>query len=351
MATKEATANDDVKQLLVDTPGITPDTNGGWVGRLKADGGVSSSQSHLLADLHEVDNSFAKASRLITSIPIEDYDSRRDEIIAALAKTSKPYFGDVSEMTYEEWASRFAERAFPWVDPTWHDRFHDLLQRVEARLNEADHGEIPTLFPSLEDSENAPEAVAKLIAAYPNAKTTKVNTRDEAWFPTLIRKHVKPMPWTTAIDGDLKEWFAKDTLWQAQDPRYDADGVRIIPGPVAVAGITKKNEPVAELLGRFEDATTAALGDAGVESVSLYSRLASAKTAEEFLRNAPTIMCTVTSLLTQHLSCQTKHSTSLMTAKAWPFASTLILTGITSPKSSVRSTSSTWTSQLRCLRQ
>lgn len=290
MATKEATANDDVKQLLVDTPGITPDTNGGWVGRLKADGGVSSSQSHLLADLHEIDNSFAKASRLITSIPIEEYDSRRDEIIAALAKTSKPYFGDVSEMTYEQWVSRFAEQAYPWVDPTWHDRFHDLLQRVEARLNEADHGEIPTLFPSLEDSENAPEAVAKLIAAYPNAKITKVNTRDEAWFPTLIRKHVKPMPWTTAIDGDLKEWFAKDTLWQAQDPRYDADGVRIIPGPVAVAGITKKNEPVAELLGRFEDATTAALNDAGVKPVELYSRLASAKNAEEFLRNAPTIM-------------------------------------------------------------
>src|SRR5699024_5199223 len=191
--------------------------------------------------LHEIDNSFAKASRLITSIPIEEYDSRRDEIIAALAKTSKPYFGDVSEMTYEQWVSRFAEQAYPWVDPTWHDRFHDLLQRVEARLNEADHGEIPTLFPSLEDSENAPEAVAKLIAAYPNAKITKVNTRDEAWFPTLIRKHVKPMPWTTAIDGDLKEWFAKDTLWQAQDPRYNADGVRIIPGPVAVAGITKND--------------------------------------------------------------------------------------------------------------
>src|SRR5699024_9987443 len=210
--------------------GITPDTNGGWVGRLKADGGVSSSQSHLLADLHEIDNSFAKASRLITSIPIEEYDERRDEIIAALAKTSKPYFGDVSEMTYEQWVSRFAERAYPWVDPTWHDRFHDLLQRVEARLNEADHGEIPTLFPSLEDSENAPEAVAKLLAAYPNAKTTKVNTRDEAWFPTLIRKHVKPMPCTTALD------------------------------------------------------------DAGVQPIELYSRLASAKTAEEFLRNAPTIM-------------------------------------------------------------
>src|SRR5690625_6997968 len=50
------------------------------------------------------------------------------------------------------------------------------------------------------------------------------------------------------------------------------------------------NEPVAELLGRFEEATTAALNDVGVKPVELYSRLASAKNAEEFLRNAPTIM-------------------------------------------------------------
>src|SRR5699024_5322683 len=85
-----------------------PETNGGWVGRLDADGGVSSSQSHLLADLHEIDNSFAKASRMITSIPIEEYDERRDEIIAALDKTSKPYFGDLSEMTYEDWIRRLS---------------------------------------------------------------------------------------------------------------------------------------------------------------------------------------------------------------------------------------------------
>ena len=59
------------------------------------------------------------------------------------------------------------------------------------------------------------------------------------------------MPWTTAIDGDLKKWFSKDTLWQAQEDRYDADAVRIILGPVSVAGITKVDEPVAELLARF----------------------------------------------------------------------------------------------------
>ncbi|MDY3128050.1 MAG: DUF1729 domain-containing protein [Corynebacterium sp.] len=290
MATKEATATKQVKQLLVDTPGITPDTNGGWVGRLQADGGVASSQSHLLADLHELDNSFARASRLITSTPIEQYEEKRDEIIAALAKTSKPYFGDVDQMTYKQWVERFVALAFPWADSTWKDRFLGLLQRVEARLNPADHGDIETLFASVADVEDAPAAAAKLFDAYPDAATTQVNARDAAWFPSLVRQFVKPMPWTTAIDGDLKEWFGKDTLWQAQDERYSADAVRVIPGPVAVAGITKMDEPVSELLGRFESATTEALAASGVEADQLFSRLADAHTEEEFLRNAPTIM-------------------------------------------------------------
>ena len=30
-------------------------------------------------------------------------------MIDALAKTAKPYFGDVEEMTYLQWATRYAE--------------------------------------------------------------------------------------------------------------------------------------------------------------------------------------------------------------------------------------------------
>ncbi len=39
MATKEATTTDAVKQLLVDTPGVTRDVNGGWVGAGRSGGG------------------------------------------------------------------------------------------------------------------------------------------------------------------------------------------------------------------------------------------------------------------------------------------------------------------------
>ncbi|QCB27600.1 type I polyketide synthase [Corynebacterium endometrii] len=289
MATKEAKATDSVKDLLVNTPGISPDSNGGWVGRGTGTNGVASSQSHLLADIHDLDNSFAAASRLITSLDSDEYEDKRDEIIAALNKTAKPYFGDVETMTYAEWVERFVELAHPFHDPTWDDRFFDLLHRVEARLHPSDHGEIHTLFPDIEEVADAPEMARRLLNAYPAARTTTVSPRDAAWWISLHYKHVKPMPWVPAIDGDLKVWFGKDTLWQAQDERYTADQVRIIPGPVAVAGITKKNEPVAELLGRFEAVSTRKLVDEGAEAEELFSRLASAKDAKAYIKSVPTI--------------------------------------------------------------
>lgn len=290
MATKEAKATQSVKELLVATKGISYDDNGGWVGRGQGTNGVASSQSHLLADLHDLDNSFAAASRLITSMPFEDYHARRDEIIAALAKTSKPYFGDIEDMTYAQWVNRFVELAHPFLDPTWDDRFFDLLHRIEARLNAADHGEIPTLFAAVEDVADAPAAAEKLLAAYPQAHEFNVTARDAAWWISLHYKHVKPMPWVPAIDGDLKTWFGKDTLWQAQDERYTADQVRIIPGPVAVAGITKLNEPVAQLLARFEDGTTQALITAGATPREQFSRLANAQDPAAFIKAAPTLL-------------------------------------------------------------
>ena len=61
----------------------------------------------------------------------------------------------------------------------------------------------------------------------------------------------------------------RDSLWQAHDPRYSADQVCVIPGTVAVAGITRVDEPVGELLDRFEKASVDALVAAGVAPQSL----------------------------------------------------------------------------------
>lgn len=55
-------------------------------------------------------------------------------------------------------------------------------------------------------------------------------------------------------------------------PRYTADQVCVIPGTVAVAGITRVDEPVGELLDRFEKATYDELVTAGASPLSLLAR-------------------------------------------------------------------------------
>ncbi|WKD59923.1 type I polyketide synthase [Corynebacterium caspium] len=287
MTALEAKTSPQVKELLKDTPGISFDDNDGWVGRLQCKGGVTSGQSHLLADLNELDNDYAAASRLIIQLDSDSYVENRDEIIAAMARTAKPYFGDVETMTYAEWIQHFVDLAFPWADITWPDRFLDLMHRVEARLNPADHGEIPTLFPDMDAIEDGPGAVAKLLEAYPSATETIVSARDAAWWVNLNLKHHKPLPWVCAIDADLARSFGLDSLWQSQDDRYPAESVRAIPGPVSVAAITSVNEPVAEILDRFEQAAAAQIDAAPTE---VFSRLGAARTAEELILASPTIM-------------------------------------------------------------
>lgn len=298
MTVKEARTSEEVKQRLVDTPGIDAHSlRRGWVGVGASEGGMTSGLSHLRADMHEVDNAAAAAARLIADLGSDAsaVQARREEIIEVLGRTAKPYFGDLAEMTYAQWVERFADLSYPWVDPTWTLRFHDLLQRVEARLAPVDHGTVETLFPTVADVEDAPAAVARVLEAYPAAHTTFVTAIDQAWFPTLCRSYPKPMPFVPVLDDDLLRWWGQDGLWQAQDARYSADSVRIIPGPVSVAGIDRVNEPVAELLGRFEAAAVARLADMGVDATPAFSRLggdAPSASSHEWLRQVPHIMWT-----------------------------------------------------------
>ncbi|NMN01300.1 fatty-acid synthase [Bifidobacterium sp. DSM 109958] len=266
MTAKEAHTSPQVKRMLVETPGIPADAANDdpfapigeqWVPSGKAVGGVSSGLSHLHADIYELENASARCGRLLVRVMKhpEELDSRRDEIIAALNATAKPYFGDLETMTYLDWAKRFAELSFPWADPTYADRFLHLLQRIEARVRDQESGEFASLFAGREDVEADPNAaIARLAEAYPAAATTPVVSADVAWFPVLVREYPKPMPFVPVIDNDLLRWWGQDQLWQSEDPRYSADSVRIIPGPISVAGITSVDEPIAAILGRFEQA-------------------------------------------------------------------------------------------------
>ncbi|OBH28044.1 3-oxoacyl-ACP synthase [Mycobacterium sp. E342] len=265
MATKEATTSPSVKRMLVETQGTDQ-----WVGAGKAVNGMASSRSQLGADIHEIDNSASRCGRLLDEVA-GDADAvaeRRDEIIAAMANTAKPYFGDVADMTYLQWLQRYVELAIgegnstadtaspgsPWLADTWRDRFQQMLQRAEARLHASDSGPIATLFGDAALLESPQQAIATLLAEYPDAQAVQLHPADVPFFVTLCKTPGKPVNFVPVIDKDVRRWWRSDSLWQAHDARYDAEQVCIIPGTAAVAGITRMDEPVGELLDRFEQA-------------------------------------------------------------------------------------------------
>ncbi|MFT4199867.1 fatty acid synthase subunit beta domain-containing protein, partial [Gordonia sp. (in: high G+C Gram-positive bacteria)] len=275
MATAEATTSPEVKQLLVATAGCDE-----WIGAGHSDAGMASGRSQLGADIHEVDNSASRCGRLLDEVA-GDGDAvaaRRDEIIEALAATAKPYFGDVASMTYEQWLRRYATLAvgepgaeLEWADITWRRRFVDLLQRAEARLHAVDRGTIETLFADVDDA-GAHASVDRLVAAYPAATVDVLHPADVAFFLDLCKSPGKPVNFVPVVDADVRRWWRSDSLWQAHDPRYGADEVCVIPGPVAVGGITEVDEPVGALLDRFEAALVAELSAAGEPAVEVDAR-------------------------------------------------------------------------------
>ena len=303
MTAKEAHTSPEVKRMLVETPGIVAPKASSvegfdddpfapmgerWVPSGGVIGGVTSGLSHLHADIYELENSSAKCGRLLVHMMKhpEELETRRDEVISALNATAKPYFGDVETMTYAQFAQRFLDLAYPWVDPTYADRYLHLLQRIEARLVSQDSGEFTSTLPSrAEVSEHPQDALDSLLKVLPKARELNVVPMDAAWFPTLVREYPKPMPFVPVIDNDLLRWWGQDQLWQSEDSRYSADAVRVIPGPISVSGITTMDEPVANILARFESAMmqrAEALGvDNSSKSIAKGSVKGSARDAEK----------------------------------------------------------------------
>ncbi|OFQ95990.1 3-oxoacyl-ACP synthase [Corynebacterium sp. HMSC056E09] len=266
MAAKESTACESVKQALV----------------AAHSGDVVSGRSDLGADIHELDNSFARAGRLLDEVAGDApaVEARRAEIIEAIGRTCKPYFGDLDEMSYSAWLQRYLELSYldGWVDESWFDRFTRMVARAEARLNPVDQGEIELRVEV--DRENPAEAVVQLTELYGDAA---LHPTDAAWFIQLVDGPGKPANFVPVIDADVRRRWRRDTLWQAHDEHYEADEVCIIPGTSAVEGIAQANEPVAQILGRFEQAALALLDGTDDDSGE------PAFSTEELIRRAPSL--------------------------------------------------------------
>ena len=145
----------------------------------------------------------------------------------------------------------------PWIADTWRDRFAEMLKRAEARLHPQDSGPIETLFDGPEGQallDDPHRRSPRCWRATRTPRTLKLHPADVPFFITLCKTMGKPVNFVPVIDKDVRRWWRSDSLWQAHDARYTADQVCIIPGTQAVAGITRVDEPVGELLDRFEQA-------------------------------------------------------------------------------------------------
>ncbi len=256
MAAKEAKTSPAVKRALVGATG-----SGEWVLDGQSRGAVTSGRSQLDATIYYLDNAAARTGRLLDAVAGDAAAIvlRRDEIIAALEKTAKPYFGDVEKMTYAAWLERLLSltaigRHDPYEDGIWPDasyrrRFQQLLSAAQARLcTEA----AEALLQNDRELDDPAGVLQRFIAAYPSSLTTLVHPEDARFFLSVCRQPGKPVNFVPVIDAEVRRWYKADSLWQAHHDGYAADAVLTIPGPVAVAGIASADEPVAAILDRFE---------------------------------------------------------------------------------------------------
>lgn len=258
MAAKEAKTSQQVKDLLVQTSGTNT-----WVEPAHFKGGMTSGQSSLGADIHYADNKAARVANTIDAVVQLGPDAilaRKDELIDLIDQTAKPYFGDLAQMTYADVLNRMialmapARKLDAFFDITFRDRVFDFARLTVGRLRSliANFDQIPMLHlqdPAVLDQPHA--FMRQFLVHLPQAREYRVHTEDCDQFLVICRKPGKPVNFVPVIDRDLKRWYKSDSLWQSHDPLYPADQVLTIPGPAAVQGITRKDEPVAAIFRSF----------------------------------------------------------------------------------------------------
>ena len=148
MATAEAGTSPQVKQALVDAKGAAE-----WVFAGSSKGQITSGKSQLNADIHYVENAAAICGRLLDKVAgdAEAVEQHREQLIAALAETAKPYFGDIADMSYAQLLNRMLELMAIgrngryedgcWMDPSWRQRFADMLWRSEIEVHPEQEGQ------------------------------------------------------------------------------------------------------------------------------------------------------------------------------------------------------------------
>lgn len=278
MACKEAQTSPQVKQALVGAVGTDK-----WVFSETMDGGITSGKSSLNADIHYLENAAARFGRWLDQLAQDPnalanaLKTRRSELIDGLNATARPYFGELSTMSYREVLERLIDLMAVgrggryedgiWLDRSYRERVADFVRRAEARVITNDTGEFESVLTDLKALDNPAQVVERFQVVYGSAVELPLHPADVNWFVHgICRRPGKPVNFVPVLDEQLRSWFKSDSLWQSHDDRYSADQVLVIPGPEAVRGIVQADEPVASLLERFHRAMVDSLESAGARA-------------------------------------------------------------------------------------
>ncbi len=253
MACAESGASAAVKRALAEAAGSERLLAQGAVA-----GGVRSGRSGLGAPIHYLDNRAARAAALLDEVAGDHAAAaaRSAEIAAALARTAKPWFGPLDDMSCLGLLERLVElmalgRHRPGDDGPWLDRGHRLrfLTMLERLLRRCSWRGAWPEEGDLDEPHRLLDTLAQLLPAL--AETPLLPEDARFFVQEVCRGPGKPVPFVPAIDGDVHRWYSSDALWQSHDDRYEAEAVLVLPGPAGLMGIERADEPVAETLARF----------------------------------------------------------------------------------------------------
>lgn len=255
MACRESEASDDCKKALVATDGINDWSTTVANGEVK--GSMTSGKSPLDADIYYIENDAAKIGRLLDRVAGDKnaVAANRSKIIEMLAKTSRPYLGDLNAMSYGELLSKMIEHMAVgsngryedgrWLDITYRMRFEKMLHRVLQRFNI----DITIDSEKVQQPQKILQEIGDVCA---QVNQIPLSPEDQAFFIYQVCQIPgKPVNFIPVIDENIRKWYKSDSLHTCNDPRYKADAVFQTPGPRAVGGIRTVDEPIASLFNRF----------------------------------------------------------------------------------------------------
>ncbi|MBU1221196.1 DUF1729 domain-containing protein [Myxococcota bacterium] len=241
MAAKEARTAERVKDLLVATGGIDNPLH-------EKSPYVINGISSLGAPIWYLNNNAAKTADFLQKSISGNMD--KNKILSLLEKSPKPWFGNISEMSYYTFVKRFVllctrhDESDEFIADNHKLAFRNILERILERVDGAEILE--------ELIGKKPLAQIDLISdRYPVLKEKRIISADSGYFENNFKLPGKPFPFIYTIDETTARQYLSDSLFYCHDDKNDPAEVIVIPSPRSISAIKVKNEPVCDILEKY----------------------------------------------------------------------------------------------------